>query len=108
MENVSMPLRVSQIYGWNPKLKETWDDIQKGNLSMSRGELPTVAKLGGKRNAYMITNGYHRIMEDTLNGKRVHQILVDPHVPALSNTEGWRHYFNDSMKISDFIRSNQS
>jgi hypothetical protein len=103
MENSEIQMATNKLYGWQPKLEETWDDIQGGRLSRMRGKPPIVSKIHGRRGAYFVQDGHHRIMEDILNGIDLHSVMVNPDQPIMY-WQAWESMLSQSIPFSEFLK----
>lgn len=95
-------VHTSSLYSPKWKVDETLGNIKAGKLSMSRGEVITVSKIG--RGKYYILNGNHRVVEDILAGKTTVDVKLDQYTPDMNKTGGaYNDMMADAVPVVDHV-----
>ena len=99
-----MNVALARVWGWRPKVDRTIVDVAEQRLSFSTGAPIVVSRLDGRRGYYLI-DGYHRVVEAALAGRRSIRAEVDPNVPRIERTGGaHRAFLEDAVSIRDYVQ----
>ena len=92
-----------KLWSSSSKLDGTYQDIQNGNLSFSRGNPPIVVKSLDMRGAFFILDGHHQIMEDLMAGRKTVWVHWDEHSKYIDAGIG-NEMPHDKIRVVDFLK----
>lgn len=106
LESEPFVVRISKLYGNQPKMDEVYHDIINKKLSHSSGQPIIVSKLSKPRGSFFIIDGYHRVVEAALVGETVIRAVIDNYIPAIdkAGVDGFKYMLSEKAPISELIK----
>ena len=95
-------VRLRSLYAWEPKLDDTLEEIERGELSYASGEPVLVSKLG-KRGAWFVMDGHHRAIEALQRGETEIDAVHSADVPNIEHGGGYRDMLSQMVNIVDKV-----
>lgn len=108
LENTEFQVPISKLYGWIPKIQRSIEDIKANRLSMSGNNPLTLSKLDAPKGAFFIIDGYHRVIENIMQGNKTMKATIDVHVPRIERTGGaFINMVTEKARIIDLVHPNR-
>lgn len=97
-------IRLSALYGWEPKVKEAWEDVREGRLSFHKGEAIVVSKLTSPKGGYFVIDGHHRVIEAILDKGEMITGVINEYLPNIDHGgDSYRNMLDNKCQIAEFV-----
>lgn len=81
-------LPLNKIWGSPEKLRQSIDEVLKGQISYSSNKPIIVSQLDNPKNHFYLMDGYHRVIEAFQSNQLQIPAVIDIHIPRIERTGG--------------------